>query len=149
MRREEEAKRFNFRCPYRDIPCTTFYCEVCEIEEEERRWMEESEGESEVITEADKERSRIMAHGSCGRSSSEAFDHWIHSDEVVTLEEKESADAKWQKRIEAIKDDINQYWLYCDFAENDKHCKECGKNVFESVLRIIDKHTKGEPDGYN
>lgn len=29
-----------------------------------------------------------MAHGSCGKSSSEAFDHWIHSDEVVTLEEE-------------------------------------------------------------
>ena len=49
MARLEDAKRFNFRCPYRDIPCTEFNCEVCEIEEEERRWMEESEGESRII----------------------------------------------------------------------------------------------------
>lgn len=29
-----------------------------------------------------------MAHGSCGKSSSEAYDHWNHSDEVVTLDEE-------------------------------------------------------------
>lgn len=60
-----------------------------------------------------------------------------------------TTDAEWMKRIEAIKDDIHRYWLDCDFAENDKHCKECGKNVFGSILRIIDKHTKGDTDGHN
>ena len=115
MARLEDAKRFNFRCPYRDIPCTEFNCEVCEIEEEERRWMKESEGESRIVTD----------------------DRW-----VVSV--NGTLNAMWMKRIEAIKDDIHRYWLDCDFAENDKHCKECGKNVFGSILRIIDKHTKGE-----
>ena len=56
--------------------------------------------------------------------------------------EEESADAKWMKRIEAIKEDIHRYWMDCDFAVDDKECKQCGKNVFLSILRIIDKHTK-------
>ena len=111
MARLEDAKRFNFRCPYRDIPCTEFNCEVCEIEEEERRWMEESEGESEIITEAD-----------------------------VIL---------W-KTIEAIKADILRYKSDCELsAFGSPRCENCNEVMFGSILRIIDKHTKGETDGHN
>lgn len=109
------AEKLGWKCPYNDMRCNTWDCENCVQEQNEREWMEESEGESRIVTD----------------------DRWVVSVDG-TLNDM------WMKRIEAIKDDINQYWLYCDFAENDKHCKECGKNVFESILRIIDKHTKGD-----
>lgn len=70
-------------------------------------------------------------------SVNEAEEEWVKE-----MQEEESTDAKWQKRIEAIKDEINRYWLDCDLAVDDAECKQCGQNVFGSILRIIDKHTK-------
>ena len=105
MSRKEDAKRFNFRCPYRDIPCTEFNCGVCEIEEEERRWMKESEGESRIVT-----------------------------DDV----------------IEKIKADILRYKSDCGLsAFGSPKCERCNEVMFGSILRIIDKNTKGDTDGHN
>ena len=53
-------------------------------------------------------------------------------------------DAKWKKRIEAIKDDINRYKEDCEYAADAVECKMCNSVMFESILKIIDKHTKGE-----
>ena len=114
------AESFGWKCPYTDKHCNTFDCSHCKRNDEERRWMEESEGESRIVTD----------------------DRWVVSADG-TLNDM------WMKRIEAIKDEIHRYWLDCDFAVDDKVCKECGKNVFWSILRIIDKHTKGETDGHN
>ena len=109
------AEYLKYRCPYTDKICHIWNCSECEQEKKEREWMKESEGESEVITD----------------------DRWVVSVDG-TLNDM------WMKRIEAIKDEIHRYWLDCDFAVDDKVCKECGKNVFGSILRIIDKHTKGD-----
>ena len=38
-----DAELFSYKCPYTDKPCYDWNCEVCEVEEEERRWMEEME----------------------------------------------------------------------------------------------------------
>ena len=74
---------------------------------------------------------------------------WMKESEGESRIITDDTETKWKKRIEAIIADITRYWLDCDFAVNDKHCKQCGENVFGSILRIIDKHTKGEPDGHN
>jgi hypothetical protein len=47
MERYVDAELFNYKCPYTDEHCDDWACEVCEVEEEERRWMEEMEAEDE------------------------------------------------------------------------------------------------------
>lgn len=32
---------FNRKCPYNDKPCHDFHCMICQVEKEEREWMEE------------------------------------------------------------------------------------------------------------
>jgi len=64
---------------------------------------------------------------------------------VKGKQEEESADAKWQKRIEEIKADILRYKSDCGVtAFGSPRCERCNENMFGSILRIIDKHTKGD-----
>lgn len=42
---EYERHIFNGLCPYTGKPCETFECDKCEIEAEERKWLEELEVE--------------------------------------------------------------------------------------------------------
>ena len=133
MARNDDAVRFNFRCPYTDKHCDIWNCESCSVNAREEEWMKEREDAvTEESTRLEKIKKALATIG------------------VTEIKEYPNpADAKWQKRIEAIKDEINRYWLNCDFAVDDPECKQCGQNVFGSILRIIDKHTKegGEKDG--
>ena len=51
-----------------------------------------------------------------------------------------------------LKAEIGSYYSDCllSLSDNDEDCKICNKNVFESILRKIDKHIaelkEGEPD---
>ena len=99
MARQEEARSFNYRCPYTDKHCDTWNCSKCKVNAEEERWMRMHEGESRIVT-----------------------------DDV----------------IEKIKADILRYKSDCEMVEDAVECKICNKMMFDSILSIIDKHTKGD-----
>ena len=50
--------------------------------------------------------------------------------------------AALKKAIADMKQDIRIYEADCNLAESDKNCIKCNKTVFDSVINIIDKHTK-------
>ena len=39
-----DAEYFDYRCPYTDKPCYDWDCDNCEVDEKERRWLEENGG---------------------------------------------------------------------------------------------------------
>ena len=43
MKRTADAEFFNYRCPYTGKPCDDWNCDECEVEEQERRCMDEKE----------------------------------------------------------------------------------------------------------
>jgi len=40
-----DMELFNHKCPYTGTFCETFHCEGCQVEADERAWMEEDESE--------------------------------------------------------------------------------------------------------
>lgn len=45
--REYARKQFNNKCPYTGKDCETFNCNNCKVEEAEREFMRETEGEEQ------------------------------------------------------------------------------------------------------
>ena len=43
-----DKEKFGGKCPYNNEPCETFNCNGCEIEEQERKFMEELDEEESV-----------------------------------------------------------------------------------------------------
>lgn len=70
--------------------------------------------------------------------------------EVEAQEERWSEELQGESRIvaeadviEQIRADILRYKADCDFHLG-KECRGCNEVMFGSILRIIDKHTKGD-----
>ncbi len=78
-----------------------------------------------------------------------AWYHWDVWGEMLGIEPKNytayfgnNERGKLEWFADKIRDDISMYRLDCDFAEDDKECKECNNIIFDSIEKIIEKRYK-------